>query len=122
MRERVEGPGVRQNLPGPSFIRRPGTAYRESNPSTYARYPRASHRDRSLDLRLRLVQSDDIVKHVQIKPKKPGFAPQKRVGSISEAFRANPQNQASLQPCQQLENDMPRVKSIVAWGLGLNAH
>ena len=35
----------------------------------YARHPCASHRDQSLDLRLRLVQSDDIVRHVQIKTK-----------------------------------------------------
>ena len=35
----------------------------------YVGHPRASRRDRSLDLRLRLVQSDHIVKRVQINPK-----------------------------------------------------
>jgi hypothetical protein len=33
----------------------------------HAGYPLRSHRDRSLDVRLRLIQSDDIVRHAQIK-------------------------------------------------------
>jgi len=33
----------------------------------HAGHPLRSHRDRSLDVRLRFIQSDDIVRHAQIK-------------------------------------------------------
>jgi hypothetical protein len=51
-----------------------------------------------------LVQSDDIVKHVQIKPKTRICT--KKWGTILGAFRTDPHNQASTQPCLQLEVEL----------------
>ena len=78
------------NLPGPSFIRRPRTAYRASA----SEGPVATHasRDRSLPIRSTLNQSDDSVRHPPIKPEIKINAQKKRSGSTRDT-RPNPKFQ-----------------------------
>lgn len=66
-RERVEGPGFFQERARAFVYSASGNRIARARPSMPARYPRGSHRDRSLDVRLRLIQSDDSARHAQIK-------------------------------------------------------
>jgi len=66
-REHVAGPGFFQERARAFAYSASGNRIARERPLRAWGHPHRSHRDRSLDVRLRLIQSDDIAQHAQIK-------------------------------------------------------